>query len=51
VLKILGWTFLIGGLLLCFTIIFAGFGFWFMAVGALLLIAAALSSRSSNHSV
>jgi len=51
VLKILGWTFLIGGLLLCFTIIFAGVGFGFMALGALLLIAAALSSRSSNHSV
>jgi hypothetical protein len=41
----MGWFFLIGGALLTFTIIFMGFGIPLMVVGALLLIAGAVSSR------
>jgi hypothetical protein len=45
VLKFLGWFFLIVGALLTVTIVFIGFGVPFMVVGALLLIASAVSSR------
>jgi len=44
-LKVLGWLLLLGGLSLCATIIFMGFGVPMAVIGALLLIASALSSR------
>lgn len=44
-LKVLGWLFLVGGIFLCLTIIFAGFGIPMSVVGALLLIASALSEK------
>ncbi len=45
-LKVLGWLLLVVGILLCFTIIFAGFGIPMTVVGALLLIADALYARN-----
>jgi hypothetical protein len=44
-LKVLGWLFLVCGILLCLTIIFVGFGIPMAVVGALLLIAAELSEK------
>ena len=49
-LKVLGWLFLVGGILLCLTIFFMGFGIPMAVLGALLLIADALYARNKRTS-
>lgn len=44
-LKVLGWLFIIGGILLCLTIFLIGAGIPCIGLGALLLIASALTGR------
>lgn len=48
-LKILGWLFIIGGLLFCLTIIFIGWGLPLIAVGALLLIASGSMRKKERN--
>ena len=48
-LKTLGWSGIIVGFGLCCTIIFVGFGFPMMAIGALLLIADAFQAKKRRE--
>jgi hypothetical protein len=44
-MKILGWLLIVGGLFLCLTILFIGFGVPMICAGALLIIASAVVRR------